>query len=264
MPLALAAALLAGCTLDPVNLDDERPLALRSTLRAADGSLLARFYKENRSPVPLRRVSQNLVDAVLAAEDADFFSHPGYDLKAIARAVVVNVREGEAVQGGSTITQQYVKNTYFRNPPETLERKARELRLAVEVERVHSKREILERYLNTVYLGHGAYGVKAAAETYFRHGVGKMSVREAALVAGLIKAPSAYNPYLHPKKALERRDYVLDRLVETDRLSAEHARRVAKTDLGVLDNPPLLRTRDPYFVDAVRQEILGDSRLGRS
>ena len=262
--LVLAAALLGGCTLSPVNLDKERPLALRSTLRAADGSFLARFYKENRSSVALRNVSPNLVDAVLAAEDTNFFKHPGYDLKAIARALVINADEGEIVQGGSTITQQFVKNTYFSNPPRTLERKARELRLALEVERVYSKREILQGYLNTVYLGHGAYGIKAAAETYFQHGVGKMSVREAALLAGLIKAPSAYDPYLHPKNARDRRDYVIDRLVETDRLDEERAQRIAKSTLGVPENPPLLRTRQPYFVEAVRQEILSDERLGTS
>ncbi|MDQ4142478.1 MAG: PBP1A family penicillin-binding protein [Actinomycetota bacterium] len=265
MALSLVGALAgSGCTLHPIELGEERPLALRSTIRAADGSFLARFYKENRSPVELEDVSPKLVDAVLAAEDTNFYKHAGYDLRAIARALVVNIDEGEVVQGGSTITQQYVKNTFFRNPARTLERKTRELRLALEVERLYSKREILERYLNTVYLGHGAYGVQAAAETYFRHSAGSLTTREAALIAGLIKAPSDYDPYLHPKKARQRRRYVLDRLVATDRLPARVAARIAKSGLGVANDPPLLRTRQPYFVGAVRQEILNDERLGPS
>ena len=264
MGVAVAAALLGGCTLRPIDLDEERPLALRSTLRAADGSFLARFYKENRSPIDIRNVSPHLIDAVLATEDTNFFRHPGYDLRAIARALVINTDEGEIVQGGSTITQQYVKNTYFRNPARTLERKARELRLSLEVERTYSKREILERYLNTVYLGHGAYGVQAAAETYFGHGVRKMTVAEAALIAGLIKAPSDYDPYLHPNRAAQRRSYVIDRLVETGRLDAARGARIDRRDLGIRKTPPPLRTRQPYFVEAVRQEILTDDRLERS
>ena len=261
--LAFAALLTAsGCTLAPIDLKGEKPLALRSTVRAADGSLLARFYNENRASVDYKEVSPRLVDAVLAAEDTNFFSHPGYDLRAIARALIVNTKEGQIVQGGSTITQQYVKNTFIRNPERTLERKARELRLALEVERQFSKRVILKRYLNTVYLGHGAYGVKAAAETYFRHGVGEMSVREAALIAGLIKAPSDYDPYAHPERARARRNYVLDRMVETERLDARKAERIKRTPLGIAGTPPRVRTRQPYFVEAVRQEILGDRRLG--
>ena len=191
----------AACTLEPIELKEERPLALRSTVTAADGTVLAQFYKENRSPVNLDQISETLIDAVLAAEDNTFFDHPGYDLKAIARALVVNLREGEIVQGGSTITQQYVKNTYFRNPPKTFKRKVKELRLALEVEKQLTKKEILERYLNIVYLGHGAYGVKAAAETYFGHGVGQMDAGEAALLAGLIKAPSDTDPYEYPRGA---------------------------------------------------------------
>ena len=263
--LAVAAGLSgSSCTLRPVNLDKERPLALRSTVTAADGSLLARFYEENRAPVEIGAVSPTLVDAVLAAEDTNFFRHPGYDLRAIARALLVNVEAGEIVQGGSTITQQYVKNTFFREPARTITRKARELRLSLEVERRYSKREILERYLNTVYFGHGAYGVKAAAETYFRHGVGEMNAREAALLAGLIKAPSDYDPYTDYREALQRRNWVLDRMVETGRLGARRGARLATTDLGIAANPPPAATRQPYFVEAVRQEILSDHRLGGS
>lgn len=252
----------AACTLKPVDLDKERPLALRSTVTASDGTVLARFYKENRSPVGLERVSPVLIDAVLAAEDNNFFEHGGYDLKAILRALIANLREGEIVQGGSTITQQYVKNTYFRNPAKTFERKTRELRLALEVEREFSKEEILERYLNTVYLGHGAYGVKAATETYFRHGVGRVTPGEAALIAGLIKAPSDTDPYNNPHGAMQRRDHVLDLMVKAGRLSAAKAGRAKRAELPITPRPPLVSTKQPYFVEAVRQEILSDPRLG--
>ena len=265
--VALAAVALAvgsGCALGPIDLSRERPLALRSTVRASDGTFLARFYEENRAPVRLKDVSRNLIAAVLAAEDTNFFKHPGYDLRAIARALIANAEAGDVVQGGSTITQQYVKNTYFRNPEKTLERKARELRLSLEVERRYSKGQILGRYLNSVYLGHGAYGVRAAAETYFDHGVGRLTVREAALIAGLIKAPSDYDPYAHPARALTRRNYVVDRMIETGRLEKKVGTRLKRSGLGISDNPPRVRTRQPYFVEAVRQEILGDPRLGPS
>ena len=263
--VALASALLLpACTLRPIDLADEKSLSLRSTITDADGRVLARFFNENRSPVDLRKVSPRLIDAVLAAEDKDFFAHPGYDLSAMARALLVNLREDEIVQGGSTITQQYVKNTYFRRPSRTLERKARELRLSIEVERTLTKREILERYLNTVYLGEGAYGVRAAAETYFGHGVSEMTLRESALVAALIKAPSFYNPYQHARRAKIRRDYVIDRMVAEFDVSPSAADRAKKAGLGLLTRPPQRSAKEPYFVEAVRQEFLKDHRFGPS
>lgn len=260
--LLLGGLTTAACTLKPIDLEDERPLALRSTVTAADGTVLARFYNENRSPVRLSRVSPTLVDAILAAEDNNFFEHPGYDLRAIGRALLVNLREGEIVQGGSTITQQYVKNTYFRNPPRTFSRKIKELRMALEVERRFSKKEILERYLNVVYLGHGAYGVKAAAETYLGHGVDHMDAGEAAMLAGLIKAPSDTDPYKNPGAARARRDHVLNLMVKAGRLSKARAKRFKREPLPITPEPPIFARRQPYFVEAVRQELLSDDRFG--
>jgi penicillin-binding protein 1A len=262
---AVAVSLaLAGCSLEPVDLEGSRPLALRSTFKAADGTVLARFFKENRKLVSLRDVPRSLVHAVIAAEDARFFTHPGFDVRAIARAALANVAEGETVQGGSTITQQYVKNTFFRSPARTLERKAKELRLAIEVERRHTKPEILEMYLNTVYLGGGSYGVATAAESYFGHGVGRLDVAESALLAALIRAPSAYDPRRHPRAALARRNYVLDRMVATGKLRARRAAAIRRRPLGVVPQQPPGRARYPYFVEAVRQEVLRDRRLGSS
>ncbi|HEX2051967.1 MAG TPA: transglycosylase domain-containing protein [Actinomycetota bacterium] len=261
--LVAALALVASaCSLRPVDLDAERPLALRSTITASDGTVLARLYRENRSLASLRRMPQTVVDAVLAAEDARFFDHPGFDGRAIVRAALRNLHEGEVVEGGSTITQQYVKNTFFRRPSRTIERKLRELRLALEVERRYPKREILERYLNTVYFGEGAYGVKAAAEVYFGHGYRTLSLPEAALLAALVKAPALYDPRDHPRRARLRRDYVLGRMAELRLVSRAAAAAARRAPLGVVRRPPRVATRQPYFVEAVKREVLGDERLG--
>lgn len=258
----VAAAVLVSCSLPPIDLAEEAVLPLRSTITAADGTLLARLFRENRALVDIDQISGEMIDATLAAEDARFFDHDGYDLRSIARAALANRREGQVVQGGSTITQQYVKNVFFTNPDRSFERKARELRLAMEVERTYSKREILERYLNTVYFGAGAYGVKAAAETYFGSGVLTLTLQESALLAALIKAPAIYDPRDHPKRARQRRDYVIDRMVSLGAATTSEADAAKEAPLGVLPDPPRISTKQPYFVEAVRQEILRDRRLG--
>ncbi len=264
---AVSLVLLLGagaCSLPPVDLDKERPLALRTTISAADGTKLARLYKQNRSLVPLERVPRSLIVSVLAAEDRRFFDHPGYDLGSIARAAAANLAAGEVVQGASTITQQYVKNAYFRRAPRTLERKARELRIALEVERTLTKRQILERYLNTVYFGDGAYGAKAAAETFFDHGVGRLTLGESALLAAVIRSPESYNPRNHPGASRSRRNYILRRLAELDMVGFRKARRARHSRLQVVVRPPQVPTRQPYFVEAVKRELMTDRRLGRT
>ena len=254
----------SACSLAPVDLKKERPLAVRSTIVAADGTFLARLFEQNRAIVGGDEIPSVLKDAVLAAEDSRFFEHPGYDLRSIARAAVRNLEEGEVTQGGSTITQQYVKNTFFKNAPRTFKRKARELRLAIEIERRYTKEEILDRYLNTVYLGQGAYGVKVASKVYFGHGLELMTLKEAALIAAVIKAPSFYDPRDHPKRALVRRNYVLDRLVELNKIDEATAEKAKEARLGVTPDPPKTPTREPYFVEAVKREILGDRRFGKT
>ncbi|MDQ4094903.1 MAG: PBP1A family penicillin-binding protein, partial [Actinomycetota bacterium] len=221
-----------------------------------------RLYRQNRALVTLEQMPRAVTDAVLAAEDARFFAHAGYDLRAITRAALVNLSEDEIRQGGSTITQQYVKNTYFRGAERTLKRKARELRLAIEVERRMSKEEILEAYLNTVYLGSGAYGVKAAAEDYFGHGVRRITVPQAALLAAVIKAPFNYDPREHPKKAKARRDYVIRRMHALGMIATPTMSDALASPLGVRRDPPRLPTRQPYFVEAVKREIVTDPRFG--
>ena len=263
MALLMAVLVLLGaCSLAPIDLQGEKPLALRTTITASDGTLLARLYKENRALASADEIPDVLNRAVLAAEDARFFKHSGYDLRSIARAALVNLGEGEVVQGGSTITQQYVKNTFFRHPGRTFRRKARELRLAIEVERRYTKEEILARYLNTVYLGNGAYGVKVAARNYFRKDLLELTPHEAALLAAIIKAPSYYDPREYPKRARHRRNYVLDRMVELGWMTPETARKEKRADLGVVATPPRVKTLQPYFVEAVMREIKEDRRLG--
>ena len=265
--VVLVALLLASsCSLEPITLDEKRPLALRTTISASDGSSLAQIYKPsaNRVLIPYSRVPEHLTDAVLAAEDARFFDHAGYDLRSIARAALVNIRSGKVVQGGSTITQQYVKNTYFKEPNRTLERKARELRIAIELERRFSKRRILGLYLNTVYLGEGAYGIAAAAETYFRRRIPRLSLPQSALLAALIKAPAIYNPREHPERALDRRNYVLRRMAELGMIQRDEALSARSKGLGLSPRPPRLSIKQPYFVEAVKREVLADERVGET
>jgi len=270
MKRAVAALLLAAsaCSLAPIDLSSERQLPLRTTIIASDGTFLARLYRQNRALLPLESLPDALIDAVLAAEDARFYEHPGYDLRSIARAAIINFDRGEILQGGSTITQQYVKNTYIAAPgkaaPRTLERKAKELRFAIEIERRFSKDEILERYLNTVYLGQGAYGVKAASETFFGHGAGTLSLPEAALLAGVIKAPSRFDPRDHPRLGRQRRAYVLDRMVQLGLISFTRARQAKESPLGITAIPRQLSTKQPYFVEAVKREVLNDRRFGKT
>ena len=178
---------------------------------------------ENRVPVRLEEVPEVVVDAVLAAEDREFFDHPGIDPVGIARATWADLR-GRPLQGGSTITQQYVKNVYLTSE-RTLTRKLKEAVLAIKLERRYEKRQILERYLNTIYLGRGAYGVQAAARTYFGKDVGELRLREGAYLAGLIRSPEAADAVKSPRVAEARRSRILTAMEQSGAI--RHAERVA-------------------------------------
>src|SRR5204863_9355537 len=191
------------------------------------------LHVERRIFVPLAHVPQSLRDAVIATEDKRFYYHWGIDPIGIARAVAQNYRRGRIVEGGSTITQQLTK-VLFPTPDKRLERKMKEAVLALELERRYSKDRILEMYLNQVYFGHGAYGVEAAARTYFGKSVGELTVRESALLAGLPRAPSTYSPFDHPDAARRRREVVLRRMVEYGVLKEPERVRLAKSDLGLI------------------------------
>jgi penicillin-binding protein 1A len=238
------------------------PLDQRSYVHAADGSVLATYRAEiDRQPVPLERVPDHLVDAVLAVEDADFYTHDGVNLRSMLRAFMANVDEGGLAQGGSTITQQVVKLELV-GTARTLERKAKEAVLARRLEQVMTKDEILERYLNTVYFGYGAYGVQAAAETYFGlAGVEDIDPVQSALLAALIANPSAFDPIRFPEAAEVRRNLALDRMVD-ERVIPDEARDLYVHAALPTEVRDLFKAPDDYFVEEVKRMLLDDPRLG--
>ncbi len=221
---------------------------------AADGSLLAEFATQKRTPVAFGELPADLIRAFLAIEDHRFFEHMGVNLGRIGKALITDVLAGRIAEGGSTITQQLAK-VLFLTPEKTVTRKLRETLLALEIERRYTKEEILAFYLNQIYLGNGAYGVSAAAEVYFGKPLADLTLGEAALLAALPKAPSTYDPFRHPKRARERRDLVLGRLTAlgwADRAAAEAA--TAEPVPGGDRPPPEIRA--PYFVETVRRRLL--------
>jgi penicillin-binding protein 1A len=215
--------------------------------------LITELHVERRIFVPLAHIPQALRDAVIATEDKRFYYHWGIDPIGIARAVSQNYRRGRIVEGGSTITQQLTK-VLFLTPDKSLERKLKEAVLALELERRYTKDRILEMYLNQVYFGHGAYGVEAASRTYFGKSVSELNVREAALLAGLPRAPTTYSPFEHGDAAKRRREVVLRRMVDFGALKEAEAKRLARADLGLIP-PERRRTTGQYFLEYVQQTL---------
>ncbi len=242
---------------------DLGPLDQRSYVYASDGTLIATLRAEiDRQPIPLDDIPQHTVDAVLAVEDAGFYVHDGVNLRATIRALVRNVDEGEIEQGGSTITQQLVKAELVGDS-DTLDRKAREAILARRLEQSMSKDEILERYLNTVYFGNGAYGVQAGAETYFGIDAGDLDEGQSAFLAGMIANPAAFDPIRRPEASQARRALALERMVDIGALTQERAEVLAEDPLPAEVNQ-VQPTPDTYFVEEVKQQLLDDERLGES
>ena len=236
-------------------------LAQRSVVYDRNGGILAVLHvDENRSPVTLDQVPEHVVQAVLAVEDDSFYDHNGVNVKSILRAALTNVESGEVRQGGSTITQQLVKQSLL-TPERDIGRKAKEAVLSLRLEQQMSKDQILERYLNTVYLGNTAYGVQAAAETYWGKNVGDLTVEEGAFLAGLIRNPVGYDPVKRPELAKERRDLALDRMVVRGHLTAEQATALKEAAIPT-KREDLFKTAQDYFVEEVEQHLLADPRLG--
>ncbi len=229
-----------------------------SLLYDDEGRVLGPIVPEYRAFVPLSRIPLKLRQAIIAAEDARFYEHGAVDLRGMARATIKNLMAASVKEGGSTITQQLTK-TLFLSHERTMERKLKELGLAREIEQSYTKDQILEMYLNCIYFGHGAYGVEAAARTYFSKSVTDLTLPEAALLAGLPRAPGRYSPLIDAKRAKARRQYVLDRMVATGALKQAQARRATLTPISV---NPMFRSKGiaPWFVDYVRQQL--DVRLG--
>jgi penicillin-binding protein 1B len=211
---------------------------------------------QERRPVTLDHVSEDLINAVIAAEDDSFFEHSGVSVSGILRAFWVNLRGGEIRQGGSTLTQQLVKNIYLSHE-RTLGRKAQELVLALLLESRYSKRQILEAYLNSIYLG-GSGGVSlmgmgAASRAYFGKDPSQIDLAEAATLAGMIRAPAVYSPVSHPEKCKERRDWVLGRIAKLGRVPQDRIERALAEPVSVAPEP-VVRRRAPYFADAMVAE----------
>ncbi len=224
-----------------------------SILYSDQGEAFASLAPEYRVFVPLTRIPRQVQQAILDVEDANFYQHGAISLKGMARAALRNLRSAKLKEGGSTITQQLAKSL-FLSPERTLSRKLKELQLAQEIEGRYSKDKILEMYLNAIYFGGGAYGIEAAARTYFGKSVGQLTLAEAGLLAGLPKAPSAYSPFNDLKRAKQRRDYVLGRMEKEGHISAAQAR--AGVGQPIVLNPYFQgRGIAPAFVDFVRREL---------
>ena len=215
--------------------------------------LITELHVERRIFVPLAHIPQALRDAVIATEDKRFYYHWGVDPIGIARALVQNYRRGRLAEGGSTITQQLTK-VLFLTPDKSLERKLKEAVLALELERRYSKDRILEMYLNQIYFGHGAFGVEAAARTFYGKGVSELSLPECTLLAGLPKAPTTYSPFEHPEAAKRRRATVLSRMVDVGAIASPLAKKTADSPLGLIP-PERRRTTGQYYLEYVQQQL---------
>jgi penicillin-binding protein 1A len=208
---------------------------------------------QKRYYVKIEDIPQRLIQAFVAAEDRNFFKHPGVDVGAIIRAMIANLKAGRIVQGGSTITQQLAKNLFLTRE-RTIRRKIREAILALKIERTFDKKKILELYLNQIYLGNGAYGVEAASRVYFGKSVKDLTLEEAALLAGLPKAPSRFNPFVNPELAQKRRNYVLRRMLEDGYITREEY-EVAVQKPVVVMRENRYRTSD-YVLDMIKEYLI--------
>ena len=262
--LALAVAGTAcGSLFGPLPTKEAAPLELRSQIRTADGTLLATLFEENRVQLSSTQIPRVVKDAVVAVEDARFWTHSGIDTKAIARAAFANLAHGSTVQGGSTITQQLAKMMYFPDAQRTFKRKLAEARVALRLEHQYGKDQILTMYLNRAYFGSGAYGIGAAAETYFHVRAMKLTLAQAALLAGVIHAPETLDPFEAPTKALERRAYVLQRMAEEHLITSAAEQAADRVPLSLTKRrPPLGTLRDPYYVEFVKSQVLSDPAFG--
>src|ERR1700719_968975 len=245
--------------------DYEPPVMTR--VHAADGSLLAEYANQRRLYLPIQAIPKLVTHAFIAAEDKNFYQHPGIDIYGIGRAgllYIQNYGSSRRPQGASTITQQVAKNFLLTNEV-SFERKIKEALLALRIERTYSKEKILELYLNEIYLGMGAYGVAAASLLYFDKSVHELTIAEAAYLAALPKAPNNYHPFRQRERAIERRNYVIERLMEDHYISAQDGEKAKKEPLNVTPRPTGAHIfAAEYFAEEVRREIYekyGETKL---
>ncbi len=243
----------------------EPPVMTR--IHANDGALIAEFSRERRIYVPITAIPACIIDAFISAEDKNFYQHGGLDVQGIIRAVVTNMsnlQSGRRAVGASTITQQVAKN-FLLTSDQTVERKLKEAILAIRIERAFTKEQILELYLNEIYLGVGAYGVAAAAQTYWDKALNELTLADCAYLATLPKAPSNYDPFKFPDRAVARRNWVIDRIVENGLATKDEGEAAKAQPLGVIKRqagPKIFASE--YFAEEVRREILdrfGEDKL---
>jgi penicillin-binding protein 1A len=253
-----AAFTSANGVLNNCDLASLKPVSIgqNSFVYAADGSVLGAIPAErNRQPVTLDRMSPWLTQATVAVEDRRFYEHGGLDYEGIVRAALKNLESGHVVQGGSTITQQLVRNLYIGNE-RSLQRKIKEACLARKVESAHTKNWILATYLNQVYFGNHAYGVQAAARTYFSKNADDLSLVQAALIAGMPQAPSQYDPFERPAEATRRRAEVLRAMLSAHYIDQAQYQEALSKPLRLKAGHIYTRIREPYFFSYVREELI--------
>lgn len=283
MPTVGAVSIAAKTAIDafesyPSELADP-VLPQRSTLTNASGKRIAYLWEQNRVNVPLKKVSQPMQDAMIAIEDSRFYEHNGVDVRGTVRALAANRSSGEIQQGGSTITQQYVKMIQLNNAKtkkdeaaaveRSVERKLREARYAIAVEKAKTKDEILEGYLNIAYFGSGAYGVEVAAETYFRKTAAKLDIVESATIAGVVQQPGAFDPIRNPKASRERRDEVLRQMRKLGYISQSEYQEAVNTGIREYLKPKELQngcptSASPYFCDYTLNYIRNEPTFGET
>ena len=257
------AFILAGYVAVKMYLNEQPPIPqlnnynrnIVTQVYSSDGHLLKTFQTFHYEQVSINEIPKYLKDAIISTEDKNFYSHEGYDIFGIARSIIVNTLNKRASQGASTITQQLARILFLSNE-KTFTRKIKEIQIAARIEKTISKDKILEMYLNNVYLGSGAYGVGAAASTYFNKKLSELTLAECALIAGLPQAPSVYSPYKNKDKALKRRNKVLKRMYVMKTITKKQYDDALKEDIVLAAKTPFASTNvAPYFIDYVLKEL---------
>jgi penicillin-binding protein 1A len=233
-------------------LKDYRP-SITTRVYADNNELIDEFFLEDRKIIKYEEIPKLVIQAFVAAEDARFFQHGGFDMQSMSRAFFKNIEAGKIVQGGSTITQQVAKSLYL-SPEKSYLRKIREALLAYKIDRYLSKEEIITLYLNHIYLGHGTYGIEAASQGYFGKSARNLTLPEAAMLAGLPKAPSSYSPHLHPERAYQRQAYVLTRMQEDGYITQQEKDRAVASPLRLRSIKPKDKVA-AYFIESIRRYI---------
>ena len=254
---SVAFVIFAECSKDLPNVEKLKFYSPSETTRiySSDGKLLATLFRENREWVPYDKIPKNMIHAILAIEDSRFYEHRGISYKDIARAIYIDYKEKRLAQGASTITQQLARNI-FLHPRATIRRKIREALLAIQIEKKFTKREILELYLNQIYFGSGAYGVQAAAKTYYGKDIGKLTLPECAIIAGMPAAPTVYSPLVNPKLAKDRQILVLKRMYDMKFITYQEMKEAIKEKLVYTKKRSNVKIfKYPYFTDYALREL---------